>query len=73
MTAEAHESNCQKKPKMATCESPNGQNYPRNINWKYTDQELPNMAKNFEKIPKMANNSNFCVQIGRNDFKRNSS
>ena len=39
MAAKAHESNCQKWPKMAICESPNGQNDPRNINRKYTDQE----------------------------------
>ena len=39
MAAEAHESNCQKWPKMAICESSNGQNDPKNINRKYTDQE----------------------------------
>ena len=36
MAAEAHESNYQKWPKMAICESLND---PRNINRKYTDQE----------------------------------
>ena len=33
-----------KWPKMAICELPNGQNDPRNINWKYTDQEYAKIA-----------------------------
>ena len=67
MAAEAHESNCQKWPKMAICESPNGQNDPRNINRKYTDQEWKKMFKNYPKFPvsTIFNNFHFMTQVIR--------
>jgi len=49
MEAVANEKNCQQWPKMAICDSPNGQNDPRNINRKYADQKWPKMTNNGQK------------------------